>query len=119
MRAHICSNFGVKKVWGSTETLEGSWRMGTEEHSAEKLGLVTDTLVSTEGRVRVEQAPGSIDSKESHKGQTRGESMHAASPSTGFSGRLLVKTGTASLPTVAPIPTNVLSVFSARPWTPG
>lgn len=77
--------------------------------------MVTGTLVSTEGMVRVERAPGSIDSKKSHEGQTRGRSMHAASPSTGFSwlsGRLLVKTGTASLPTVAPIPTNMLSIFS-------
>lgn len=84
MREHVCSNFGVKRVWGSTETPEGSWR-SENEHSAEKLGLVTDTLVSTEGMVRVDGVPGSTDSKESHKGQTRGESMHVASPSKGNS----------------------------------
>lgn len=105
MRAHVCSNFGVKRVWGSPETLEGSWRTGTE-----KLGLVTDTLVSTEGMIKVERAPGSTDSKESHKGPTRGESRHAASPSKSFSwlsDRLLVKAGTSCLLTVTPIPTNV------------
>lgn len=45
-------------------------------HSATKLGLVTDTLVSTEGMVRVEQAAGSTDSKKPQEGRAEEEKTH-------------------------------------------
>lgn len=44
--------------------------------SAEKLGLVTDTLVSTEGMVRAGQAAGSTDSKKSQDEQANEEKTH-------------------------------------------
>lgn len=59
----------MKRVQGSTETPERARRcssLGTEnEHSEEKLMLITGTLVSSaEGMVREWHAAGSPDSKE-------------------------------------------------------
>ena len=94
-------------------------RTGTEnEHSAEELGLVTDTLVSTEGMVRVS---GHLD-LQTARSHTRGRQEEKACmplaplKETGLSwlsGHLLVKAGTSSLLTVTSIPTYVLSVFWA------
>lgn len=67
----------MKRVWGPQKHLReagGCNPPGTEkEHSAEKLGLVTDTLVSTEGMVRLEQAARSPDSKKLHEEQAKEE----------------------------------------------
>lgn len=51
--------------------------LGTEnEHSAEKLGLVTNTLVSAEGTLRAEQAAGSTDCRKPQDEQANKEKTH-------------------------------------------
>lgn len=79
---------------------------------------MTDTLVSTEGMVRVSGHLGLQTARSHTRGRQEEKACMPLAPlkETGLSwlsGHLLVKAGTSSLLTVTSIPTNVLSVFWA------